>query len=164
MKEQTFDVSTPANFKQVIEYILKLAGSLFAEGGVGAVGEANSEPASAALITLTGDLGAGKTTFTQELAKHLGITEPVVSPTFVVMKSYKLDDNPYFDQLVHIDAYRFEDVSEAEPLHLKELFKQPRTLICLEWPERIAEILPKEKIDVQISIKEGEEREVTVKS
>lgn len=146
MSTQAFSVATPRDYTVVIDYIL-------------------SQPVAAntaQIITLVGDLGAGKTTFTQQLARQLGITEPVVSPTFVVMKSYQITDHPDYDQLVHIDAYRFEDESEAGPLGLAELFTQPRTLICLEWPERIAGILPKEKVEVEIEIGEGEEREVVV--
>lgn len=146
MKEAEFLVTTPDGFVSVIEHILVLPAPLGA----------------AQLITLTGDLGAGKTTFTQQLAAHLGITETVVSPTFVVMKSYDIPDHTDYNQLVHIDAYRFEDESEAGPLRLLELFQQPRTLICLEWPDRVTGILPEEKVAVTIEIKEGETRKVTV--
>jgi len=121
---------------------------------------ASAVTGTASVVTLSGDLGAGKTTFTQQLAKHLGITEHVVSPTFGIMKSYELMDHPQFDQLIHIDAYRIEDISEVGPLRFEELFKQPRTLICLEWPEKIESILPAEKVGVLIEIREGEERKV----
>lgn len=147
MKETTFQVGAPADFDSVISEILKKAEKI------------NSQ---AAIVTLTGDLGAGKTTFTQQLAKHLGVTEPVVSPTFGIMKGYEIEGNEYFDQLVHIDAYRIEDITEVGPLRFEELFRQPRTLICLEWPEKIADILPIEKVAVTIEIAKGEERRVTV--
>ena len=147
MKEKEFLVATPADFTPVIEHIV----------------ERVAEPRSGAtIIALRGDLGAGKTTFTQTLGAHLGITEPITSPTFVVMKEYDIE-HKHFDQLVHIDAYRIEDVSEAGPLHLQELFEQSRTLICLEWPEKIAEILPSDRVEVIIEIGEGEERIVTVR-
>ena len=172
-----FSVATPDDFGSVIEHVLPLAasrpvsfvdglgksGRLSQVGCVGAVGVTNGAGCEgASLVTLTGDLGAGKTTFTQQLAKHLGVTEPVTSPTFGIMKSYELLDHPQFDQLVHIDAYRIDDISEAGPLRLVELWQQPRTLICLEWPERIAEILPPEIVAVQIEIGDGELRKVTV--
>jgi len=145
MKEAQFVVSTPSDFTSVIEVVLAAASAV---------------TGTASVVTLSGDLGAGKTTFTQQLAKHLGITEHVVSPTFGIMKSYELMDHPQFDQLIHIDAYRIEDISEVGPLRFEELFKQPRTLICLEWPEKIESILPAEKVGVLIEIREGEERKV----
>ncbi len=147
MKETTFQVQTPADFGSVIYAVLE---------------QATNVTDHSSLVTLTGDLGAGKTTFTQQLAKHLGVTETVVSPTFGIMKAYLLEGDQYFDQLIHIDAYRIEDISEVGPLRFEELFKTPRTLICLEWPEKIADILPAEKVVVTISIKEGEEREVFI--
>lgn len=145
MSEEHFTVATPADFTPVIAAILTKAASV---------------TGSAVLVTLSGDLGAGKTTFTQQLAKQLGVTEPVVSPTFGIMKGYKLADHPLYDQLIHIDAYRIEAIAEAGPLRLQELFGTPRTLICLEWPEQIASILPTDKIAVTISIEDGEARRV----
>jgi tRNA threonylcarbamoyladenosine biosynthesis protein TsaE len=147
MKEEHFTVATPADFNPVIVAVLKKAVE-------------HSEFAS--LVTLTGDLGAGKTTFTGQLAAHLGVTEPVVSPTFGIMKSYELLDHPDFDRLVHIDAYRIEDISEVGPLRFAELFQMTRTLICLEWPEQIASVLPKQQVAVTLEIGKGEERIVSV--
>lgn len=148
MSEQHLNVATPTDFGPVVSIVLK---------------QAQEITDHAAIVTLTGDLGAGKTTFTQQLAKHLGVTEPVVSPTFGIMKGYELDDNKYFDRLIHIDAYRIEDMSEVGPLRFTELFKETRTLICLEWPEKIAGIVPEQKVDVVIEIGEGESRVVTVR-
>jgi tRNA threonylcarbamoyladenosine biosynthesis protein TsaE len=147
MKEEHFTVATPTDFNPVIVAVLK---------------KAAQQPESASLVTLTGDLGAGKTTFTGQLAAHLGVTEPVVSPTFGIMKSYELLDHPDFDRLVHIDAYRIEDISEVGPLRFAELFQTPRTLICLEWPEQIASVLPKQQVAVTLEIGKGEERIVSV--
>ena len=145
MKTQTYTVATPEDFNMVIELVLQ-----------------NMQAQLIPVITLRGDLGAGKTTFTQQLAKHLGVTEHVVSPTFGIMKSYELFDHPYFDQLVHIDAYRIEDDSEIKPLRFEELLRQSRTLVVIEWPERIANILPIKKTEIVIEITNGEERIVTV--
>jgi len=147
MAEKKYNVATPADFIPVISTVLKAAAI---------------STDQATIITLSGDLGAGKTTFTQQLAQQLGVTEPVVSPTFGIMKGYELEGNQYFDQLIHIDAYRIEDISETGPLRFKELFTQPRTLICIEWPEKITEILPDEKVVVTIEILDGELRQVSV--
>lgn len=94
----------------------------------------------AALVTLTGDLGAGKTTLVQTLGQVLGVTETITSPTFVVMKQYSIA-HEQFDMLVHIDAYRFVSEDEAGPLGLTTLCQTPRTLICLEWPERVPNLV-----------------------
>lgn len=166
MKEQVFTVATPADFDSVIECILETKAapdSQFTSPTNPTPPSVNHESRAAFLITLTGDLGAGKTTFTQQLAKHLGVTEHVTSPTFGIIKNYELVDHLDFDRLVHIDAYRIEDISEVGPLRLQETFDTTRTIICLEWPENIAEILPKEKVEVMIEIREGESRSVSVK-
>lgn len=101
------------------------------------------------LVGLSGDLGTGKTTFSKAVAKELGIQEVVTSPTFGIQKQYAVT-NPKFTQIfkefVHIDAYRIEDIKETEPLRFIELFQKPNTLIFIEWPEKIAEILPKDTI------------------
>jgi tRNA threonylcarbamoyladenosine biosynthesis protein TsaE len=147
MSVEHFTVPTPADFEPVVVAVIKKTTAI---------------SQTAAIVTLTGDLGAGKTTFTQQLAKHLGITEPVVSPTFGIMKAYELLDHPRFDHLVHIDAYRIEDVSEIGPLRLQELFTTPRKLICLEWPENIASTLPTDRVAVTIDIATGDDRTVVV--
>lgn len=103
---------------------------------------------TATVIALHGELGAGKTTFTKAFAKLLGVASPVTSPTFVLMKTYDIGTHEYFKTLVHIDAYRLESSAEASPLRLSELFSDPQNLICIEWAERIANILPKDRLDI----------------
>ncbi|MCR4274651.1 MAG: tRNA (adenosine(37)-N6)-threonylcarbamoyltransferase complex ATPase subunit type 1 TsaE [Candidatus Campbellbacteria bacterium] len=101
----------------------------------------------ATLVILKGDLGAGKTAFVKETARLLGITEHVTSPTFVIEKRYTLPSGllpttSYFRSLVHIDAYRMESAHELEVLGWQELLKEPKTLVMVEWPERVAESIP----------------------
>ncbi len=93
-------------------------------------------PANTALA-LHGDLGAGKTTFVQGLARALGITTPVTSPTYAIFSTY---DSPS-RQLVHMDAYRLGDPSEADELVLWDLLREPWTLV-VEWPEKLGDRLP----------------------
>ena len=95
----------------------------------------------ATVVGLTGDLGAGKTTLSQSIARHLGVTDTVVSPTFVIAKMYITSDSR-FEQLIHIDAYRIEDIQELDPLGWEGMVHSPKTLILVEWPERITEALP----------------------
>ena len=113
------------------------------------------------VIALKGDLGAGKTTFTQTLGKHLGVEEAITSPTFTIMKQYELSDDR-FDSLVHIDAYRIESEDETKPLRLEEIFIQPSTVVCVEWPEQIPSIVPDTAVLVSLNIIENETRNVTI--
>jgi tRNA threonylcarbamoyladenosine biosynthesis protein TsaE len=95
----------------------------------------------ATLVTLSGELGAGKTSFTQGIAKALGSTDPITSPTFVLEKIYDLDGKS-FSRLVHIDAYRLEGEKSLAPLGFDDLYADAQNLIVLEWPELVASQLP----------------------
>lgn len=95
----------------------------------------------ATVVGLVGDLGAGKTTFVQAVAKHLGVSEVVTSPTFLIMREYETT-HPVFKHLVHMDAYRIMDNSELGPLRFIEVLARPDTLVCIEWVERIKDALP----------------------
>ncbi len=94
----------------------------------------------ATLVTLSGELGAGKTAFVQSVAHLLGITETVTSPTFVIEKEYDVTEGG-FEHLAHIDAYRLTGERELETIGWRELLVRPKTLVLLEWPERIPEVL-----------------------
>jgi tRNA threonylcarbamoyladenosine biosynthesis protein TsaE len=96
---------------------------------------------AAKVVGLSGDLGSGKTTFTQAVAQELGVIETVTSPTFVIEKIYKLDGKE-FDHLIHIDAYRLDQPQELLHLGWQELMDNPKNLIFIEWPEKVEEILP----------------------
>ncbi len=108
----------------------------------------------AAVLALSGDLGAGKTTLTQALAAALGVRESVVSPTFVIMKAYALPRAECargFDRLVHIDAYRLAGGAELEKLGWRELLADPHNLIIVEWPERVADVMPEDALRLSLS-------------
>ena len=96
---------------------------------------------AAIVVALEGDLGAGKTTFTQEAGKILGIGENMASPTFVLMKIYDIDWHG-FRHLIHIDAYRLESEAELESLGWRELVAAPENLVFIEWPERVPGLIP----------------------
>ena len=113
------------------------------------------------VITLEGDLGAGKTTFAQELGRYLEVAELITSPTFTIMKQYELVGKK-FDKLVHIDAYRIESENELKPLRLEEIFARPNTIVCVEWPELIKSVLPDTAVPMSIKIAEGENRVVII--
>jgi tRNA threonylcarbamoyladenosine biosynthesis protein TsaE len=123
---------------------------------------AGLEPAgnSATVVTLSGELGAGKTTFAQGMARALGVEETVTSPTFVIEKIYQLE-NQKFARLVHIDAYRLKSAHELEVLGWKELLADPGNLIVLEWPEQVAEAIPADAIRIRFDI-QGDERIISI--
>jgi len=103
----------------------------------------------ATLVTLSGDLGAGKTTFTQAVARALGVMDRVTSPTFVLQKSYNLE-NAVFKKLVHIDAYRLESGKDLVPLTFADTLADASTLVMLEWPEMVVNGLP--PVDVAVTL------------
>jgi tRNA threonylcarbamoyladenosine biosynthesis protein TsaE len=96
----------------------------------------------ATLVTLSGELGAGKTSFVKAIARALGIEEIVNSPTFVLEKIYLLPGDQPFKRLVHIDTYRLSKGSDLAPLGFDELMRDAGNLILLEWPEKVADALP----------------------
>lgn len=106
----------------------------------------------AQVIALSGDLGAGKTAFVKELAKHVGIQEEITSPTFVIMKSYPVINHPPLRTLTHIDAYRIEADDEMRVLGFAEMLQDCNRLICIEWPEKIASLVPENAIRVSITL------------
>lgn len=95
------------------------------------------------LITLSGDLGAGKTTFTKSLGKHLGVQKTINSPTFTILKIYQ-GKMPIY----HIDAYRLEGVTQD--LGFEEYFEDDG-LCIIEWPAFIKDHLPKERLEITIT-------------
>lgn len=103
----------------------------------------------ATVVGLSGELGSGKTTFVQGVARALSVEEPVTSPTFVIMKAYdikpktKNQKQKTFNRLLHVDAYRLDHGQELTDLGWKALLSEKSTLILLEWPERVKDILPK---------------------
>ncbi len=119
----------------------------------------NTSRDGAVVLALSGDLGAGKTTLVQEIARKLGVAQIPSSPTFVIMRSYETTDAA-FKKLVHIDAYRIEAEDELRPLHLTQVFSEANTLVCIEWSEKLGNGLPKGAIHITL-ISQGEnEREL----
>ncbi len=114
----------------------------------------------ATLVTLSGELGAGKTTFTKAAAKTFGVEESVTSPTFVLEKIYQLSGQK-FDRLVHIDAYRLEKGSDLKPLGFDELMEDSKNLIFLEWPERVAHGLPVASAVLKFEVQPDNSRKIT---
>ncbi|MBP6868666.1 MAG: tRNA (adenosine(37)-N6)-threonylcarbamoyltransferase complex ATPase subunit type 1 TsaE [Candidatus Pacebacteria bacterium] len=113
----------------------------------------------ATLVTLSGELGAGKTALTQEIAKQLGVYTAVQSPTFVIQKSYRVDDD-HFKTLVHIDAYRLTSFKDLEDIHIKETLSEPTNLVIIEWPECVPG-LPQADVALRVTPQEDGERTIS---
>lgn len=109
---------------------------------------------TATLITLSGELGAGKTTFSQMVGQALHVTENMVSPTFVLEKVYTLTDTNGFTKLIHIDAYRLKSGDELTALGFSELLQDPQNIILLEWPEKVVDALPPATVAITLAVHE----------
>lgn len=116
----------------------------------------------ATLITLAGELGAGKTAFTKAVAEALGVEEVVNSPTFVLEKIYALPAGAPFSRLVHIDAYRLESGADLAPLGFSDLMKDAGNLVLLEWPEKVADALPEPAHRISFTTLENDVRRISI--
>lgn len=121
------------------------------------------KPGTATVVALEGDLGAGKTTFTKGIARALSLPDLVTSPTFVIEKVYYIDppQGPY-RRLVHIDAYRLEDPKELESIGWHEIATDPENLILIEWPQKVAGLIPPRAWHIAFSYVDEHSRNMVV--
>ena len=117
----------------------------------------------ATLVTLSGELGAGKTAFTKALAKTFGITDRITSPTFVLEKAYAIPEQNTsgFTQLIHIDAYRLKNSEELATIDFGERMSNPKNLILLEWPECVKNAIPPTAVSIKIEILPDDSRKIS---
>lgn len=140
----------------------------------------------AIILALEGDLGSGKTIFAQGLAKGVGIKDFITSPTFVLIKSYRItppQPSPYIKpsssrrtviasqlrrggrmkglkNFYHIDCYRIEKHWQMQELGFEEIINNSENLVVIEWPEKIAEILPKDVIKIKFEFIDENRRKI----
>lgn len=114
----------------------------------------------ATLVCLSGNLGSGKTAFVKCIAKILGVEDDITSPTFVIMKNYSPLSTIY-KLMVHIDAYRLKNGKELENLRWQEIISDPQNIIFLEWPEMVADVLPKDAIEIKFEFVDENTRKLT---
>jgi tRNA threonylcarbamoyladenosine biosynthesis protein TsaE len=118
------------------------------------------------VIGLVGELGAGKTIFAKGLAAGLGIKKNITSPTFVLMKVYKIQKNKITNyklpitSLVHIDAYRIKSSLDITAIGAQEYFNRPDTVVVIEWADRIKKILPKKTRLIKFKTIKSNERKI----
>ena len=117
---------------------------------------------SGTTICLHGDLAAGKTTFTQGIAEALSI-DRLISPTFIIMREYSAHNHQSISYLYHLDLYRLSSSEEIKAFDLTEIMKDNHNLVVIEWPDRIEDILPQDRIDVYLKATDTNEREISIK-
>jgi tRNA threonylcarbamoyladenosine biosynthesis protein TsaE len=115
----------------------------------------------ATVVALSGDLGAGKTTFVQAAAAALGVAEPVRSPTFIIMQIFEIPAGR-FKRLIHIDAYRLKSLHELEVLGWNEIVADPENLIFIEWPEQVEGALPRDAYHITLASIGMDNRTLTI--
>ena len=149
-------VSTPEEHKPLVYHSLK---SILEEESEPEVMVVDQLLAESSFSILSGKPKAGKTTFTKELAKSLGVTDRVHSPTFILKREYGMPHHK-IKRIIHIDAYRFTHPKEAKVLQLEKDLKDENAVIIVEWPDKMNYL----KSDLKINFKviDDETREVTI--
>ena len=115
----------------------------------------------AQILGLEGDLGGGKTTFLQGFAKGLGIKQKILSPTFIILKRFKIKDLR-FKYFYHIDCYRIKKPKEILDLGFKEIITNPQNIVAVEWADRIRKIMPKTMIWIRFEFVDKKTRKITL--
>jgi len=113
-------------------------------------------------LCLYGALGSGKTTFTQGLARGLQIKNRLLSPTFIIVRHYNIINKP-FTKLYHLDLYRLENPQSVMDLGFIDFINDKTNVIVIEWPEKLGEFLPKNRIDIYFKDLGDDKREISIK-
>jgi tRNA threonylcarbamoyladenosine biosynthesis protein TsaE len=108
------------------------------------------------VVSLTGELGAGKTAFVQGAARALGVEEPVISPTFVLVREYR-GEMPIY----HVDVYRLDRMQEVHDLGFEDLL-DPAGVVFVEWGDAVESVLPDSHLRVEITAPDEQTRRLKV--
>jgi len=120
--------------------------------------------AKAPIIFLEGNLGSGKTTFLQGFSKALKIKNKISSPTFTIIKRFKIPKKlSTFENFYHIDCYRLKNEKEILKLGLEEIINNPKNIVAIEWSEKIKKFLPKKGIKVYFQFLSLNKRKIKIK-
>lgn len=111
------------------------------------------------ILALSGDLGAGKTTFAQGFAQGLGIKDRIVSPTFLIIRQYPIPGQNNF--FYHIDLYRMENINLKDS-GLEEIISDPTNVVLIEWAEKIADHLPKYIQNLKLSKQSDDSHQIEI--
>lgn len=115
------------------------------------------------IICLYGDLGSGKTTFAKGLAKGLGVSQRVISPTFVLVREHRImNHESRIKKLYHVDLYRLENEKELQNIGIVDILSDENAIVLVEWAERLGKYLPKNRYDIRFEHIEKDKRKVTI--
>ncbi len=127
-------------------------------------------PKRAFVVALEGELGGGKTTFLQGFAKGLGIKEKILSPTFVILKRFKISrlirvssaagENLKFKNFYHLDCYRIRKAEEILDLGFKKIVSDPGNIVAIEWANKIKKIIPKNALWLKFEFVDKNKRKI----
>lgn len=114
------------------------------------------------VVALIGDLGSGKTTFTQFVAREMGAIAIVNSPTFLIQKEYRLKNERGIEMLYHLDLYRLENERQVEEVGLKEILLDEKGITFIEWPEKADAFMPKDSYKIIFAHVDDTTREIEI--
>lgn len=112
------------------------------------------------ILCLYGNLGSGKTTFVQALAKSLGINKRIISPTFIMIRQYKINRYNFY----HIDLYRTKTKEDLLSLGMDEILKDKNNIIAIEWAENLLDLLPQKRIDLKFEYIDDNSRRIKMEA
>lgn len=112
-------------------------------------------------VAFYGELGAGKTTFIQQVAKSLGIKQQLKSPTFIIARNYDIPQAK--GTLWHIDLYRLSSAAVLKSINLEEILQDPNNITLIEWAEKAENLLPETSINIEIKILAKNQRQIVIK-
>lgn len=133
------------------------------------------------VLALYGNLGSGKTTFVQGLARGFGIKKRIISPTFIIVREYNLKTSHFATHFAkatrvkkasrdkqnsklfyHVDLYRVESEKEVRELGIEEMISDNKSLVAIEWAEKMQSLLPKKRWDIKFEDLGGSKRKITI--
>lgn len=112
------------------------------------------------ILCLYGELGSGKTTFVQGLAKGLGVNKRIISPTFIIARQYKLKHLTFY----HIDLYRTRTYFDLQSIGMEEILEDTNNIVAIEWAEKLGDMKPVKRVDLKFQSLENDTREIVIEN
>lgn len=110
------------------------------------------------VLCFYGDLGSGKTTFIQGLALGLGIENRIISPTFIIVRTYNLNSANFY----HIDLYRASSTDDLRSVGIDEILSEKQSIVAIEWAEKLKELLPQKRIELKFETVDKDKRKISI--
>lgn len=125
-----------------------------------AIGVMISQKIHRGVISLSGNLGYGKTTFIQGFAKGLGIPSQIISPTFIMIRTYNIPHKT--GRFYHIDLYRAMSEKDIVGLGIPEFLNEHDAILAVEWPDRLGELMPRKRTDITFIYESENKRRIII--